>query len=61
MKQLRVVVALAAIALVFSNDVRAGLWKRAGRVRIDSVSSLPGGLGLLPALPEDPENPITPA
>jgi cytochrome c peroxidase len=30
-------------------------------VRIDSVSSLPGGLGLLPALPEDPANPITPA
>jgi cytochrome c peroxidase len=54
---------LAAIAagLLFSRDVRAGLWRRAGRVRIDSVSSLPGGLGLLPALPEDPDNPITPA
>lgn len=55
--------ALAAIAalLLSSKDTRAGIWKRSGRVRIDSVSSLPGGLGLLPALPEDPENPITPA
>jgi cytochrome c peroxidase len=25
------------------------------------VSSLPGGLGRLPALPDDPQNPITPA
>jgi cytochrome c peroxidase len=63
MKQHKVVVVLAAIAaaVLFSNDLRAGLWRRAGRVRIDSVSSLPGGLGLLPALPEDPQNPITPA
>jgi len=60
MKRVFILAAIAA-ALLLSKDVRAGLWKRAGRVRIDSVSSLPGGLGLLPALPEDPENPITPA
>ena len=55
------VLAAIAAALLSSADVRAGLWKRAGRVRVDSVSSLPGGLGRLPALPDDPENPITPA
>ena len=48
-------------ALLLSNDVRAELWRRAGRVRIGPVSSLPGGLGLLPLLPDDPNNPITPA
>jgi len=52
--------AIVAVLPLF-NDLRAGLWRRPGRVRIDTVSSLPGGLGLLPALPEDPENPITPA
>lgn len=56
-----VLAAIAAALLSSSHDVRAGLWKRAGRVRVDSVSSLPGGLGRLPALPDDPENPITPA
>ncbi|HYK02834.1 MAG TPA: cytochrome c peroxidase [Thermoanaerobaculia bacterium] len=55
------VLAAIAAALLSSHDVRAGLWNRAGRVRVDSVSSLPGGLGQLPALPDDPENPITPA
>jgi cytochrome c peroxidase len=55
------VLAAIAAALLLSNDVRAGLWRGAGRVRVDSVSSLPGGLGRLPALPDDPENPITPA
>lgn len=55
------VLAAIAAALFLSNDVRAGLWRRAGTVRVDSVSSLPGGLGRLPALPDDPENPITPA
>jgi cytochrome c peroxidase len=50
-----------ATALLLSSDLRAGLWRRPGNVRIDSVSSLPGGLGRLPALPEDPQNPITPA
>jgi cytochrome c peroxidase len=48
-------------ALPLCHDLRAGLWQRPGRVRIESVSSLPGGLGLLPPLPEDPKNPITPA
>ncbi len=48
-------------ALPLFHDLRAGLWRRPGRVRIDTLSSLPGGLGRLPALPEDPENPITPA
>lgn len=63
MKQSVRVFALAALAAasLLSKDVRAGLWRRSGRVRVDSVSSLPGGLGLLPAIPEDPENPITPA
>jgi cytochrome c peroxidase len=55
------VLAATAAALLSSMDVRAGLWRPAGRVRVDSVSSLPGGLGRLPALPDDPENPITPA
>ena len=54
-----VVLAATAVALLLSYDVRAGLWRRAGRVRVDSVSSLPGGLGRLLALPDDPENPIT--
>lgn len=48
-------------ALPLFHDLRAGLWRRPGRVRIDTLSSLPGGLGRLPALPEDPDNPITPA
>lgn len=55
-----VLTAIAA-ALLLSKDVRAGLWRRSGRVRIDSVSSLPGGLGRLPALADDPQNPMTPA
>jgi cytochrome c peroxidase len=55
------VLALVAAALLSFHDVRAALWRRAGRVHIDSVSSLPGGLGRLPALPDDPENPLTPA
>jgi cytochrome c peroxidase len=38
-----------------------GLWQRPGKVRIDTVSSLPGGLGRLPPLRDDPANPITPA
>ena len=48
-------------ALPLFHDLRAGLWRRPGRVRIDTLTSLPGGLGRLPALPEDPKNPITPA
>lgn len=62
MKRFRVFVVAAIVpALLSFHDVRAGLWRSAGRVRVDSVSSLPGGLGKLPALPDDPENPITPA
>jgi cytochrome c peroxidase len=62
MMRFRVFVPAAiAAALLLSNDLRAGLWRSAGRVRVDSVSALPGGLGRLPALPDDPENPITPA
>jgi cytochrome c peroxidase len=53
------VLAAIAAALLLSHDVLAGLWRRSGNVRIDSVSSLPGGLGRLPALPDDPENPMT--
>ena len=57
------VLAVSAIvtALPLFHDIRAGLWRRPGKVRIDSVRSLPGGLGRLPALPDDPRNPITPA
>jgi cytochrome c peroxidase len=55
------ILAAIAAALLLSHDVRAGLWNRAGRVRVDSVSSLPGGLGWLPELPDHPKNPATPA
>lgn len=48
-------------ALPLFHDLRAGLWRRSGRVRVESVSALPGGLGLLPPLADDPANPITPA
>lgn len=52
--------AFAAIAavLVLSSDVSAGRWRR---LPIDAIRTLPGGLGLLPAPPEDPQNPVTPA
>jgi len=57
--RLRVFVfAAIAAALLLSNDLSA--WGRS-RHPIDAVRPLPGGLGLLPAVPEDPENPITPA
>ena len=49
-----------AAALLLSNDLSAG-WRRSARYAIDAISPLPGGLGVLPAAPEDPENPITPA
>ena len=48
-----------ATALLLSTDISAGLWKRA-IVSIDQLRPLPGGLGVLPAPPEDPENPVTP-
>ncbi|HET7434375.1 MAG TPA: cytochrome c peroxidase [Thermoanaerobaculia bacterium] len=52
-----------AAALLSSHGVRAGLWRSRGAasVRADVVTSLPGGLGPLPALPDDPQNPMTPA
>ena len=54
---------LAAIAatLPLSNDVLAKRPKRPAKYSIDAIRPLPGGLGLLPAPPEDPENPVTPA
>ena len=55
------VLAAIAAALLLSHDVRAGLWRSAAKVRVDSVSLLPGGLARLPPLPDDPQNPITPA
>jgi cytochrome c peroxidase len=63
MRSIRLIVAAAGIAAVLfvANDVRAGRWRRPARHPIDSVRPLPAGLGLLPAPPEDPENPITPA
>jgi cytochrome c peroxidase len=61
MMRYRVFVLAAIAAALLSLEVRAGLWRRAGRVQIDSVSSLPGGLGQLPPVPDNPENPITPA
>ena len=62
--RLRVLVLVASglvAALPLFNDVRAGFWRRPARYPIDGMRSLPGGLRVLPALPEDPENPITPA
>lgn len=54
---------LAAIATVLfvTTDVRAGRWRRGVRYPIDALTQLPGGLRVLPAPPEDPENPVTPA
>lgn len=56
------VVAAAMIAAVslLSSNVRAGLWK-GPRYPIDAIKPLPGGLRVLPAPPEDPANPSTPA
>jgi len=56
----RVFIVAAIAAAVLSNDISAGLFGRS-RHPIDAVRPLPGGLGVLPAVPEDPENPITPA
>ncbi len=49
------VLAAIAAALLLSNDV----W--AGRGRRPAVKPLPAGLGLLLPLPDDPQNPLTPA
>src|SRR5215212_1401520 len=54
------VLAAVATALILAYDVRASLWGRAG-APIDSIRPLPAGLGVLPAPPEHPENPATPA
>jgi cytochrome c peroxidase len=51
------VLAALAAALLLSHPVSAG-WKR---MAIDAIRPLPGGLGVLPAPPQDPENPSTPA
>ena len=50
----RVVLVAIAAALLVS-------WKWQTRYPIDSIRPLPGGLGTLPAPPQDPENPATPA
>lgn len=51
----RVIVLAAIAAALFLS------WKRQTRYPIDSIRPLPGGLGMLPAPPQDPENPATPA
>ncbi len=48
------VLAAIAAALLLS-------WKWQTRYPIDSIRPLPGGLGTLPAVPDDPQNPSTPA
>jgi cytochrome c peroxidase len=50
-----------AAALLLFIDVRAGVGKRPDTHPIDAMRPLPGGLGVLSAPPEDPENPATPA
>lgn len=58
--KVRVFIVAALAALLLSTDLSAARW---GRVKhlIDSIRPLPGGLGVLPAPPADPQNPITPA
>jgi cytochrome c peroxidase len=56
-KHILVFAAFAAV-LLSSNDMSAGFRRRHP---LDAVRPLPGGLGVLPALPENRENPITPA
>jgi cytochrome c peroxidase len=59
--RLRVLVlAAVAVALLLSNDVWAWRWKRSATQALDELRTLPGGLGVLPAPPEDPANPMTP-
>src|SRR5258707_587817 len=55
------VLATIAAALLFANDVRAGRSRHRASHPIDAMRPLPGGLGVLPAPPEDPDNPSTPA
>ncbi len=51
--------AIATLLLSLSPDVTAGRWRR--QYPIDAIKDLPGGLRVLPAPPQDPENPVTPA
>src|SRR3954469_11336861 len=55
------VLAAIAAALLPANDVRAGRARQRARHPIDAMRPLPGGLGVLPAPPQDPNNPATPA
>jgi len=59
--RLRVFVFPAITAVVlFATDVSAR-WRSQVWHRIDTITPLPGGLRALPAPPQDPENPVTPA
>jgi cytochrome c peroxidase len=53
---------VATAGLFLSADVSAG-WRRsaASNPIVEVIRPLPGGLGVLPAPPEDPANPVTPA
>jgi cytochrome c peroxidase len=55
-----VLAAIAAASLV-SNDVRASRSRHRTTNPIDAMTPLPGGLGVLPAPPENRDNPSTPA
>jgi len=55
------VLAAAAATVLLWSDALARSPKRPARFAIDAIRPLPGGLGLLPPPPEDPENPSTPA
>ncbi len=57
--RLFILAAIATVLLSLSNDAMAGRWRR--RFPIDAIADLPGGLRVLPAPPQDPENPVTPA
>jgi cytochrome c peroxidase len=47
-------------AVLLSTDVSARHWRRAVTHPIDAIRPLPGGLGVLPPPPQDPENASTP-
>ena len=61
MRSPTIVLATVAASLLLSNVALAQTPKRPARYSIDAIRPLPGGLGLLPAAPEDPANPSTPA
>src|SRR4051794_24088400 len=52
---------LVVAALLLAHDVRAARTKHRARFPIDAMRTLPGGLGVLPAPPQDPTNPSTQA